>query len=168
MRTAYIKKTDCGPIPQRKDGYMATKKMAAEAGRTKRVFICSPFRGLGSTEAEAKENFYDNLKLAKYACRYATLKGFIPYAPHLYFPRFLMDHDPDERDMGRCYGLMWLAQCDELWMIGREASEGMKTELEKAREWGIPIKLYVPERTPEERLLDAIFFPEIKFHEMTD
>lgn len=164
--TSAITFKDCGPIPQRKDIPMASRKAKAEVGRTKRVFICSPFRGIGHTEDEAKEEFRENMKLARFATRYATLEGYVPYAPHLYFPRFLCDHDPDERNKGRNLGLTWLAQCDELWIIGRHVSEGMKTEITKAQEWGIPIRHYVPERTPEERLLDAIFYPDIKIREM--
>ena len=54
---------------------------------------------------------------------------------------------------------------DELWMISREASEHEPSL--KRRGMGIPLSSMF-RRTPEERLLDAIFFPEIKFHEMTD
>lgn len=134
--------------------------------RLKKVFVCSPFRGLGQTEEEAKENGRWNISLAKAVCRYITGKGYIPYCPHLYFPRFLIDSDADEREMGMLMGQTWLAQCDELWIIGRRISEGMKREIARAEEWGIPVKHYVGRRTPEERLLDAIFHPEIDFHEL--
>ncbi len=142
------------------------KKEEHVAGCAKRVFICTPFRGLGFTEEAAKENFFENLRIAKLACRYATLHGAVPYAPHLYFPRFLMDSNSDEHEMSMLMGQLWLAQCSELWVIGRRVSSGMEREIAKAKEWGIPIKYYVPERTPEERLLDAILRPEIDFHEM--
>ena len=153
-------KTDYRPNLQRKD-----KRMEVKTG-AKKVFICSPFRGLGRTEQEAKKNYLGNMELAKKACRYATGEGCIPYCPHLYFPRFLVDSDPDEREIGMLMGQTWLKQCSELWVIGRRISQGMKSEIAYAKELGIPVKHYVPERTPEERLLDAILRPEIEYREM--
>lgn len=155
--------TDCRPILQGKEKQMATK--IKETG-IKKVFVCSPFRGIGHTEEEAKDDYRSNISLAKAVCRYVTEKGYIPYCPHLYFPRFLIDSDADEREMGMLMGQTWLAQCDELWVIGRRISEGMKREIARAEEWGIPVKHYVLKRTPEERLLDAIFQPDIDFHEL--
>ncbi len=147
-------------VLQRKDEHMATKSSL------KKVFVCSPFRGIGNTEEAASKDYQRNIALAKGVCRYITGKGKIPYCPHLYFPRFLMDSDPDEREMGMLMGQTWLAQCDELWIIGRRISDGMKREIAKAEEWGIPVKHYVLKRSPEERLLDAILHPEVEFHEL--
>ena len=135
-------------------------------GKMKRVFICSPFRGIGDSEEERIQSYRRNLNNARAACNFAVLKGCIPYAPHLYFPQFLMDSDPDERETGILMGLTWLKSCDELWVIGRNISAGMEREISKAKEWGIPVIHYVGKRCPEERLLDAIFHPEIEYHEM--
>ena len=132
----------------------------------KRVFICSPFRGLGFTEEEAKKNFFENLRIAKLACRYATLHGAVPYAPHLYFPRFLMDQDEAEREKGMLMGQSWLAQCSELWVIGHQISEGMEKEIRQAEKWDIPIRHYIPRFSPEEHLLKAIFGDEFPYIEM--
>lgn len=145
---------------------MATRKGMAEMGRKRMVFICSPYRGHGETKEEAKKDFYKNKRLAMFAARYAVDQGYLPYAPHLYFTNFLADSDLDERERGINLGLSWLAQCDEMWVIGHEISEGMEAEIAKAREWGIRIIRYVKPRTPEDRLLDAIFFPGIRFREM--
>lgn len=134
--------------------------------RPRKVFICSPFRGIAATPEGAKENYQKNIAIAKGACRLATALGFIPYCPHLYFPRFLVDSSPDEREAGIRMGLTWLEQCDELWVIGRRISEGMKQEIARAEELGIPAAYFVPRRTPEERLLDAIFHPGIEFREV--
>ena len=155
-----VTKTDCGSCPQRKENKMNTNT------KLKKIFVCSPFRGLGSTEEAEKKDYRSNIALAKWVCRYITGKGYIPYCPHLYFPRFLMDSDPDEREIGMFMGQTWLAQCDELWVIGRRVSEGMAREITWAKKSGIPVKRYLLERTPEERLLDAILHPEIDFHEM--
>ena len=159
VKTVIHTKTDCRPDLQRKDKRMEVKTQ-------KKVFICSPFRGLGRTEQKAKENYLNNMEVAKKACRYATGEGCIPYCPHLYFPRFLVDSDPDEREMGKLMGQTWLEQCNELWVIGRRISQGMKREIALAKDLGIPVKRYIPERTPEERLLDAILQPEINYREM--
>ena len=133
--------------------------------KPKKVFICSPFRGIAVTPEAAKENYQKNIAIAKVACRLATALGFVPYCPHLYFPRFLMDSSPDERETGIRMGLTWLEQCDKLWVIGRRISEGMKKEIARAEELGIPVAYFVPRRTPEERLLDAIFHPGVEFRE---
>ena len=153
-------KTDCKPILQRKEKHMATEN------KMKRVFICSPFRGFGDSAEEQTRDCKRNIHNARAACNFAVMKGCVPYAPHLYFPQFLMDSDPDERKAGLLMGLTWLSYCDELWVIGRRISEGMENEINMAKKWGIPIIRYVGKRSPEERLLDAIFYPDIKFREM--
>ena len=153
-------KTGCKPILQRKEKYMATEN------KMKRVFICSPFRGFGDSAEEQTRDCKRNIHNARAACNFAVMKGCVPYAPHLYFPQFLMDSDPDERKAGLLMGLTWLSYCDELWVIGRRISEGMENEINMAKKWGIPIIRYVGKRSPEERLLDAIFYPDIKFREM--
>lgn len=132
----------------------------------KKIFICSPYRGHGDTPEEVKEDRRQNIRLARYACKYAIGGGHIPFAPHLYFPQFLRDSDSDERMLGLLAGQLWLEQCDELWVIGYRISEGMEAEIKIAEKFGIPIKHYVWKRTPEERLLDAILRPEIQYHEM--
>lgn len=136
------------------------------ARKLKKVFICSPFRGVGSCEGERERDQKKKLDRAREACGFAVMQNCIPYAPHLYFPQFLTDSDLDERETGIRMGLTWLACCDELWVIGRNISEGMKREIAKAKARGIPIISYVGKRTPEDRLLDAIFHPEIEYHEM--
>ena len=52
-----------------------------------RVFICSPFRG----------DIEKNVKKAQKHARKAALMGVSPIAPHLLFPQFLKEEDPDER-----------------------------------------------------------------------
>lgn len=113
----------------------------------KRVFICSPFSPDGETKEEMEKELSCNIKEAQMACRYAVRKGCIPYAPHLFFTQFLDDGDRKERKKGQELGLIWLEDCDELWVIGRRISSGMLRELSKAVEWGIPIKFYVVKRS---------------------
>lgn len=173
-------KTDCRHLLQRKDMCMENTKQtgcpyhsngmggcAAERPSLKKVFICSPFSPQGETKDEMAEDMNRNIHLAQIACRYAAINGFIPYAPHLYFTQFLDDGKKNEREYGQAMGFTWLAFCDELWVIGRRNSSGMEKEIRQAMEWGMPIKYFVPKRTAEERILDAVFFPDKEFHEMT-
>ena len=132
----------------------------------KKVFICSPFRATGETQEDYEREISANIRKAINACRYAIREGCIPYAPHLYFTLFMEDSDDVEREMGMLLGLSWLAQCDELWVIGRTVSDGMMKEIEQAEKWGIKIVHCISKRIPEQRLLDAIFHPEITFREM--
>ena len=132
----------------------------------KKVFICSPFRATGETQEDYEREISENIRKAIDACRYAIREGYLPYAPHLYFTLFMDDSDDVEREMGMLLGLSWLAQCDELWVIGRTVSDGMMKEIEQAEKWGIKIVHCISKCIPEQRLLDAIFHPEITFREM--
>jgi hypothetical protein len=100
-----------------------------------KVFICSPFAG----------DTVRNILAAQGYCRKAVAEGHVPMAPHLYFPQFLEDSDPEKREKGMTMGLMWLSHCDEMWVFG-EASPGMKTEIAYAEEHCIPVR-YFPCRT---------------------
>jgi hypothetical protein len=95
-----------------------------------KVFICSPLSG----------DITQNTENARRYARFAVEKGKIPFVPHLLFPQFLNEADKDERHLGLFFGLRFLADCDEVWVFGDTVSEGMEQELEKAREWNIPIK----------------------------
>ena len=132
----------------------------------KKVFICSPFAATAKDKEEKRKETIRNIQTARTASLYAVAEGVIPYTPHLYFPQFLDDDDPDRRELGQMLGLMWLQECDELWVIGRRISDGMKNEIEMAKKLDIPVRYYVTRRTREERILDAIHFPDIAFREM--
>lgn len=65
----------------------------------------------------------------------------IPIAPHVYFTQFLDDTKQEERAAGMDMGLSLLAMCDELWVYGIEnPSEGMRSEIEYAKQHQIPIR----------------------------
>lgn len=51
------------------------------------VYICSPFRG----EVDR------NIKKARKYCRFALDHNAIPMAPHLLYPQFMDDNNPEER-----------------------------------------------------------------------
>jgi len=136
------------------------------AAKSKKVFICSPFAPRGETKEATERDMDRNILIAQKACRYAALNGNVPYAPHLFFTQFLKDDNKAERGYGQAMGLVWLAQCSELWVIGRRITSGMEREIKKAKEWGIPVKRYVFKRDAEKKLLDALFYPDVEFLEM--
>lgn len=102
----------------------------------KLVYICSRYR------ADATHTVEEAVDSALYACSVAISKGYAPIAPHLYLPRCLDDNEPAERAAGTAAGLAFLAVCDEVWQWGKTITEGMAAELARAKELGIPIKVY--------------------------
>lgn len=98
--------------------------------KDKLVYIASPYAG----------DVEKNVEFAKQACRFAMGHGCTPVAAHLMYPQFLNDADPKEREAGMRMGLRILAECDELWMCGDEASPGMREEKAAAMEMGIPVR----------------------------
>ena len=98
----------------------------------KTMFVCSNYRGRVSRNRE---------KARQYA-RQVVICGYIPVAPHLFYPQFLDDLNPEERLIGINLGIEQLKTCDEMWIFGSQISEGMALEIEKAREYDIPVRLY--------------------------
>jgi len=96
------------------------------------VFICSPYAG--DTER--------NIARARRYCGFAISKGFIPIAPHIYFPQFLRDADQGQRELGLFMGMVLMSRCKEVWVFGSTISRGMAVEIEKAQQRGIPIRYF--------------------------
>jgi hypothetical protein len=87
------------------------------------VYICSPYAG----------DIEKNVKAARNYCRFAVDKGYIPVAPHLLFPQFLDDTDPQERELGLFFGNALMSKCSEVWVFGSVISPGMQVEIKRAR-----------------------------------
>lgn len=100
-----------------------------------KVFISSPFAG----------DTVRNILRAQGYCQKAVAEGHFPLAPHLYFPQFLEDGDPDDRSKGMAMGLSWLSYCNEMWVFGTP-SAGMKAEIAYAEKHGIPIQYFPAEQ----------------------
>jgi len=96
------------------------------------VYVASPYAG----DVEA------NTEKAIDYCTFAVSQGVIPLAPHLLFPQFLDEFDPDQRELGLTFGIVLLDKCDELWVFGDEISRGMAAEIEEAKNIGIPIEYF--------------------------
>ena len=102
------------------------------------VFICSPYAG------EVKKNVS---AVRKYS-RFAVDRGYIPIAPHLLFPQFMEESDPEQRRLGIFFGLVLQSKCKEVWVFGGNITKGMAVEIEKAHERGLPVR-YFTERCVE-------------------
>jgi hypothetical protein len=87
------------------------------------VYICSPYAG----------DIEKNVKAARDYCRFAVDKGFIPVAPHLLFPQFMDDTNPQERQLGLFFGNALMSKCSEVWVFGSVISHGMQVEIKRAR-----------------------------------
>ena len=127
MTTEIKKKRGRPPKTEYKEPPKPKKKMP-----TKRVYICSPLKG----------NVEKNMKRAELYCRFAFDNGFVPICPHIYYPRFLDEFDKDERAAGMRYGLEEMWRCKELWSFGERISDGMRQEIELAKELKIPIRYF--------------------------
>lgn len=98
------------------------------------VFICSPYRGKTPDEVNL------NTARAERHCRLAYILGYIPFAPHLYFTRFLADNSETERMDGMAMGKVIMLQCSEVWVFGDKITDGMKSEIAYAEAHSIPVK----------------------------
>ena len=93
--------------------------------RKRLVYICSPCRG----------DIEKNIEKAQRYCREAVelWDDVIPIAPHVYFTQFLDDTKQEERAAGMDMGLSLLTGIEN-------PSEGMRNEIEYAKQHQIPIR----------------------------
>jgi hypothetical protein len=95
-----------------------------------RVFICSRYTG----------DVARNTRVAAALCLMAIARGYAPFAPHLLYPQFLNDSDPEKRALGIALGLIFMEACDEVWVYtGNGVSDGMEIELKHAGHLGTPV-----------------------------
>lgn len=108
------------------------RKGELAAKRTYRplVYICSPLAG----------DIDGNMEKARHYCKFAVRNGTIPLAPHLLFPQFMDDTNPDERALAMFMNMVLLGKCDQLWVFGKNISEGMAAEIGKAEKRGMAIR----------------------------
>ena len=96
------------------------------------VYVCSPYAG--DTER--------NTANARRYCRFVVDSGGIPLAPHLFFPQFLDDGIPEERELGLFMAIIMLTKCAELWVFGEQITRGMAQEIRKAESRGMIIRYF--------------------------
>lgn len=97
-----------------------------------KVFVSSPFAG----------DVERNIDNARKYCSFAVEKGYIPYAPHLFFPQFMNDNDRAQRQLGIDMGKAFLDVCKEVWVFGDVISPGMTEEICYATDNHIPIRFF--------------------------
>lgn len=96
------------------------------------IFLCSRYRG--DTET--------NLKNARKYARLIAKCGYPVVAPHLLYTQFLNDSDAAERIEGIKLGIESMKLCSQIWIFGTSISDGMKFEIEKAKELDIEAVLF--------------------------
>lgn len=96
------------------------------------VYVCSPFSGDPAGNAERARRY----------CRFAVDNGYAPFAPHLFFPQFLDDDIPEEREFGLFMAIIMLTKCAELWVFGEQITRGMAQEIRKADSRGMIIRYF--------------------------
>lgn len=101
----------------------------------KLVYIASPLRG----DDPSGKAYETNIRRAAEYCQKACSLGVLAFAPHLYFTQFYNDTISEEREKGLEMGLAMLEKCEELWVMGRRISQGMRGEIARAKELGLPI-----------------------------
>lgn len=123
--------------------------------RKRFIYICSPCRG----------DMEKNITKAKEYCRKVVelFPDVVPIAPHVYCTQFMDDTNPKERALGMELWLSLLGICSELWVYGIDnPSEGMKAEIEYAKEHGILVRdaaeayQSAGSETPDTELGDAL------------
>jgi hypothetical protein len=90
----------------------------------KRISIESPYR------SNAHYTLAQNVTLARAICRRAVEQGHNPYAMHLFYPQFMDEDNPVERDLAIELGQLWGYQAEEVWFCRRRnepPSGGMKS-----------------------------------------
>ncbi len=118
-----------------KEGYLDLTAAAAIASADKRkyrplVYICSRYSG----------DVVLNTEAAKGYSRFAVDQGAIPFAPHLLLPLYMKEET--ERELAMFMDMIFLGKCDEVWVFGKEYSDGMKAEIDRAKRLGKKIRYF--------------------------
>lgn len=113
--------------------YEALKQVQkAEYGYRPLVYICSPYAG--DTET--------NIEIAREFCATAVARRVIPLAPHLLFPQFMDDTDPDALELPMFFNRVLLSKCEAVWVYTARVSVGMRAEIEWAHQLEIPVRYF--------------------------
>ena len=113
--------------------YKALKEIQrAEYGYRPLVYICSPYSG----------DVEENVRLARRFSAFAVSAGQIPLAPHLHFPQFMDDTDPDARELAMFFNRILLSKCEQLWAYIGRVSAGMRAEIDWAQQMDIPVRFF--------------------------
>lgn len=97
----------------------------------KTVFIAHPIAG----------DIKENIRRVFDICKKVHTKDIVPVAPYVVSLHYLDDDTPEDRQLGIDANLEAFHRkyIDELWLFGDRISNGMRKEIELARELNIPI-----------------------------
>lgn len=113
-----------------------------------------------------KAAFEANTAFAKEVCLAIVLAGGIPQAPHLLFPLFLDDFDPEQRALGLEAGIQTQRLADEVWFVlpswRTEFSEGMQKGMERAL--AIPRPCIMAQTHEPYRHGDMLYASKLAYH----
>lgn len=110
----------------------AEERRAAKQSFRPLAYICSPYSG----------NVSANEENARRYCRFAMESGYIPIAPHLFFPQFMDDRNPAERDTAMFMDFVLMGKCHEAWVFGSVISKGMASEIRLAKKRNQKIRYF--------------------------
>lgn len=97
------------------------------------VYICSPYRG----------DIEKNTENARKYSRFAIENNAIPLTPHLLYPQFMDDSNPDERYLAtHTINYVLLGKCSEVWVFGNTTTEGMAHEITLAKKRKMTVRYF--------------------------
>lgn len=97
------------------------------------VYICSPYRGDTAKNVEKARNY----------SRFAIESKAIPMAPHLLYPQFMDDSNPEERYLAiHTINYVLVGKCQEMWVFGETVSDGMAREIALAERRRMKIRYF--------------------------
>ncbi len=132
-----------------------------EGNRLKKVYICSPFR------AKDGKELVRNINYARELTRAAVEAHMAPITPHLYLTQCLDEEIPEERAAGLKIGLELMKTCDfVLAGVKYGISEGMRGELDAAREMGTEVMETVDTDSLQELLAEEIKWKTVAWAKM--
>ena len=105
------------------------------------VYICSPYAG------DIEKNTYR----ARAFSRFAVEKKYITIAPHLLCPKYL--NEETERWLGLKMGIVFMGKCEEIWVFGDVISEGMASEIDKAKRMRKKIRYFTDDLQEKEGMV---------------
>lgn len=121
-----------GNIARRERAEKRAARKQQEREYLQKIYVCSLFAGDTDKNTEKTRRY----------CAFIVKQGYIPYTSHLFFPQFLSDEDPAQREMGLFMGMVYLDGCRECWVFGDMVSGGMASEIERAKKRGIVLRYF--------------------------
>jgi hypothetical protein len=136
------------------------RKRVVEMSRPKMVFIAHPISG----------DVENNCRRVLEICRQIHTKEVIPVFPRLTWSQYLGD-SPDDKELAIALNEAYFRSgtIDELWVYGDKLSDGMKREIQLARELGIKVvpmtdlvahDIAALQKEPEKRGRQVLFLRE--------